>query len=97
MRREEFLSLRQWPALLSVEEAACVLGVEPFYIPVLIAAGLLKPAGKPVPNGRKFFCRERLKEHSSDENWVNRVALAMMSYNRKRNDLTSEKSQDALA
>ncbi len=92
MRKEEFLSLRQWPALLTVDEAAWALGIEPFYIAVLVATGLLKPAGKPVPNGRKFFCRERIKAHSVDENWLNRAALAMTSYNRKRNDSVSEKA-----
>ena len=91
MKKEEFLLLRHWPALLSVEEVAWVLGVEAFYIPILVSAGLLRPAGKPVPNGRKFFPRERLLEHSKDEVWLNRAALAMVNYNRGRNGTSLEK------
>lgn len=91
MKKEEFLLLRHWPALLSVDEAAWVLGVEAFYIPILVSAGLLRPAGKPVPNGRKFFPRERLLEHSKDEAWLNRAAVAMVNYNRGRNGKSLEK------
>lgn len=90
MKKEEFLLLRHWPALLSVEQAAWALGIEAFYIPILISAGLLRPAGKPVPNGRKFFPRERLLEHSKDEAWLNRAAVAMVNYNRRRNSTASE-------
>lgn len=85
MKREEFLSLRHWPALLSVNEVAWLLGIEPFYVPVLIAANLLKPAGRPVQNGRKFFARARLLELAADENWLNKVAMAMVNFNRNRN------------
>lgn len=97
MKKEEFLLLRHWPALLSAEQAAWALGIEAFYIPILISAGLLRPAGKPVPNGRKFFPRERLLEHSKDESWLNRAAVAMVNYNRGRNGKPLEKRGESLA
>lgn len=85
MKREEFLALRNWPALLSVDEVAWVLGVEPFYVPVLAAAKLLKPVGKPVPNGRKFYSRDQVLQLSEDDVWLNKIAAAMVNFNRGRN------------
>ena len=85
MKREEFLALRHWPALLGVNEVAWLLGIEPFYVAVLTAAKLLKPAGKPAHNGRKFYARDQLLELSRDENWLNKVAMAMLNFNRNRN------------
>lgn len=85
MKRDEFLTLRHWPALLSVNEVAWLLGIEPFYVPVLTAAKLLKPVGKPVQNGRKFFAREQLLASSKDEIWLNKIAVVMVSFNRNRN------------
>jgi hypothetical protein len=85
MKREEFLNLRQWPALLSIEETAWAFGIEQFYVPVLVAANLLKPAGRPAANGRKFFVRERVMELAKDESWLTRAALAMVTFNKSRN------------
>lgn len=85
MTRDEFLALRHWPALLSFEEVAWVLGIEPWYVAVIASAGILKPAGKPVYNGRKFFIREKVLELAKDESKLNRIAIAMVNYNASRN------------
>ncbi len=96
MKKEEFLSLRNWPALLSVNEVAWLLGIEPFYVPVLVSSKLLKPVGKPVASGRKFFARARLLELSSDESWLNKVAIAMVNFNRGRNHTSGLPSDSEL-
>jgi hypothetical protein len=62
-----------------------VLGIEQYYVPVLVAANILKPAGKPAANGRKFFIRERVLELAKDENGLTRVAMAMVNFNKTRN------------
>lgn len=85
MKKEEFLALRHWPALLSVDEVAWMLGIEPFYVAVLAATKLLKPVGKPVANGRKFYSREQVLQLSKDDAWLSKVAAAMVNYNRGRN------------
>ncbi len=89
MKREEFLSLRHWPALLSIEETAWVFGIEYFYVAVLTAAGLLKPAGRPKQNGRKFYCREYVLELAKDQSWLNRAAVCMVNFNAARNERTA--------
>ncbi len=75
---------------------AGLLGIEPFYIPVLVSSKLLKPVGKPVASGRKFFARARLLELSTDESWLNKVAIAMVNFNRGRNRTSSRPSDSEL-
>ena len=94
MKREEFLALRHWPALLSVEETAWVFGIEYFYVAALTAGGLLKPAGRPRQNGRKFYCREYVLELAKDQNWLNRAAVCMVTYNAARNDRPAVKQEE---
>jgi hypothetical protein len=94
MKREESLSLRHWPALLSIEETAWVLGVEQYYIMVLVAASLLRPAGRPAANGRKFFSREYILERAKDEAWLGRAATAMVNFNASRNHGRTSPTRD---
>jgi len=94
MKREEFLSLRHWPALLDAEETAWALGISYYYIAVLAAAGLLKPAGRPRQNGRKFYCREYVLELAKDQNWLNRAAMCMANSNTFRNNRPSLKEEN---
>jgi len=53
--RLQFLNLRNLPARLTSEEAAWFLGFAPHAVPVLVAAGLLKPLGQPARNAVKYF------------------------------------------
>jgi hypothetical protein len=55
---QEILSLlncRRLPARLSTGEAAVLLGFQEHDIAPLIAAKLLAPLGRPVPNAPKYF------------------------------------------
>ena len=92
MKREEFLNLPHWPALLSIEETAWALGVEQFCIAGLTSGGLLEPVGRPLHRGRKFYCRERILELSKDSSWVNRAAICISNYNALRNAWSVEKA-----
>ncbi|WP_404420535.1 hypothetical protein [Nibricoccus sp. IMCC34717] len=55
-REVQFLSLLgHLPARLLAEEVAWVLNCQAHDVPVLVAAGLLKPLGKPEANSVKYF------------------------------------------
>jgi hypothetical protein len=62
----QFLNLRNLPARLTAEEAAWFLGFAPHAIPILVAAGLLKPLGQPAPNANKHFATATLCELKQD-------------------------------
>jgi hypothetical protein len=82
----QFLNLRNTPARLTSEEAAWFLGFAPHAIPILVAAGLLKPLGQPVPNATKYFATTTLCELKQDANWLFRASKEIMQYWRTKNE-----------
>lgn len=73
-----FLSLSgRLPLRLDVQQVAWLLNCEKHDIPVLVAARLLKPLGKPPPNSRKFFSTARVLERSSDDSWLDKMSDAI--------------------
>jgi hypothetical protein len=89
-QRQEFLNLTHPPARLSAEEASWFLGFSPQEIPVLVAAGLLKPLGHPARNGPKYFCTAELEELRRDRKWLARASDAIVGYWQNRNSRKSE-------
>ncbi len=70
----ELTKLKQPPAArLSVEQAASVLGFTPTEIGVLVARGVLKPLGKPKPNGHKYFAWQAIIRLALDERWLEKA------------------------
>ncbi len=84
-QKTEFLNWKMAPARLSALQAAWFLGFEPHEIPILVAAALLKPLGRPPRNGTKFFATEALEQLRRDEKWLARASDAICEYWRKRN------------
>ena len=84
-QQTEFLSWKTVPARLDALQAAWFLGFQPHEIPMLIAAGLLKPLGHPTRNSAKFFATETLEQFRRDEKWLARASDAIGSYWRDRN------------
>jgi hypothetical protein len=84
-RQTEFLSWKIAPARLNGTQTAWYLGFEPHEIPMLVAAGLLKPLGHPARNSTKFFATETLEQLRRDEKWLARASDAIASYWRTRN------------
>jgi hypothetical protein len=84
-QQAEFLSWKVSPARLSAFQAAWFLGFEPHEIPILTAAGLLKPLGHPARNSAKFFATEALEQLRHDEKWLARATDAIREYWRQRN------------
>jgi len=84
-QQTEFLSWKIAPARLNATQTAWFLGFEPHEIPMLVAAGLLKPLGHPARNSTKFFATETLEQLRHDEKWLARASDAISSYWRERN------------
>lgn len=84
-RQTEFLSWKIAPARLNGTQTAWYLGFEPHEIPMLVAAGLLKPLGHPARNSTKFFATETLEQLRRDEKWLARASDSIAGYWRARN------------
>jgi hypothetical protein len=84
-QQSEFLSWKIAPARLNATQTAWFLGFETHEIPMLVAAGLLKPLGHPPRNSTKFFATEILEQLRRDEKWLARASDAICNYWRNRN------------
>jgi hypothetical protein len=71
------LNLLRLPARLDSRQTASVLGFQAHDIPVLTAAKLLQPLGKPVPNAPKYFAACVLEELRSNPDWLDRASRAV--------------------
>jgi hypothetical protein len=85
-RQVEFLSRQILPARLDVFETAWLLGFRPHDIPVLTAAGLLKPLGNPARNGVKYYATESLQQLRRDEKWLGRASEAVRQHWQNKNN-----------
>jgi hypothetical protein len=75
----------QPPARLTVEQTSCLLNCQPWDIPVLISARLLKPLGNPLPNSRKYFAAVEIIDLMRDRSWLSRVTSTLQQYWLRRN------------
>jgi hypothetical protein len=89
MRREDLRGcppFNQLPARLEVKEIGVLLGFGESDIPVLIAAGLLKPLGKPAPNAPKFFARVEIERCAENVDWLNKATRCVAQYWKRKRD-----------
>jgi hypothetical protein len=83
--REKFLNLKTPPARLNVQEAAWYLGFAPHDVPILVAAGLLKPLGHPPHTGTKYFATATLEPLRTDLKWLARASDAIVNHWQNKN------------
>jgi hypothetical protein len=84
--QNQFLRLLgQIPARLTAEQTAWALNCQPYDIPVLVAARLLKPLGNPQPNSVKYFASVEVLELAKDRNWLARMTNAVNQHWQKKN------------
>ena len=83
--RKDLLNLAMLPARLNMEEAAYLLGFKPHDIPLLVKAGLLKPLGRPVPNGDKYFATVTLSELRQDVQWLSKCTALVSRHWQEKN------------
>jgi hypothetical protein len=93
--RKELLSLTRLPARLNIVETAAYLGFKPHDIPILVARGLLKPLGRPMPNSEKYFARSKLMEAENNEEWLSRATAVLSQHWRAKNTRKSIKRRHA--
>jgi len=65
---------------------ARLLGFAPNDIPVLIAAKMLRPLGKPVPNSTKYFATCYIEALAQDTDWLDAATQIIYDHWRGKND-----------
>ena len=84
-QQNEFRSWKVLPARLDVCQTAWFLGFKPHDIPVLTAAGLLKPLGRPARNCIKHYATGNLETLRGDEKWLARATDTISNHWREKN------------
>jgi hypothetical protein len=84
-RPAECLNVYRLPARLDARQTASILGFQSHDIPVLVAAKLLEPLGKPVPNAPKYFAACVLEELRCNSDWLDRASRAVSRHWRVKN------------
>jgi len=93
--QKQFFSLvGQPPARLTVEQLACLLNCQPYDVPILVSARLLKPLGNPMPSSRKYFATVEILELMRDRAWLARVTTALQQYWLRRNGRKNPRSEE---
>ena len=85
MNQSEFLNLKTFPARLTSDQTAWLIGCQPHNIPALVAAKQLKPLGNAPANAVKYFCAAEVLELCKDRNWLARVTTAVQNDWARRN------------
>ena len=87
--RKDFLNLKIIPARVNCEETAWLLGFSVHDIPVLVAAGLLKPLGHPPRHGTKYFASADVVTLRDSLKWLSRASDAIVAHWRRKNGFNS--------
>ena len=90
MNEKSALFLPRLPARLDVNQVSEILGFLPHEIPVLLKAGLLKPLGKPAPNGHKFFSALEISSLTENREWLDKATRAVAKHWKDRNSNSSQ-------
>ncbi len=77
--------LAQFPACMTADHVAQVLGLAAHTIPVLVQAGLLRPLGHPQPNGVKYFSKKGVAAKCFDEQWLAKAVDVIARHWKTRN------------
>lgn len=83
--QHQLLTLSVLPARLSAEQAGQFLGFQPHELTVLMAAGLLRPLGRPAANSPKYFAVVELEQLRRDTKWLSKATEAVAHRWRQKN------------
>ena len=92
----ECLNVLRLPGRLDGRQTASILGFQPHDIPVLMAAKLLQPLGKPVPNAPKYFAGCVIEELRCNPDWLDRATRVLTRYWQDKNAKRPSASVDDL-
>ncbi len=95
MNEKSMLLLSRLPARLDTNQTAEILGFLPYEIPVLISSSLLKPLGRPAPNGHKYFCTDEILELSHNRAWLDKATRILIKH--RQDKKLREKERQAVA
>lgn len=79
------LNCRRLPGRLNTLETALLLGVQEHDIPVLVAARLILPLGKPASNAPKYFASVEVVANAADSEWLSKATKALARYWQRKN------------
>jgi hypothetical protein len=71
------LNCRRLPGRLNTSETALLLGVQDHDVPVLVAARLIMPLGKPAPNAPKYFASVEVAANAENPEWLAKATQAL--------------------
>src|ERR1700743_2298361 len=77
---------RNLPARLILVATARLLGFAEDDIPILMAAGKLKPLGDPAPNAPKWFAAVEVVRLAGDVDWLNKATREISKYWRHKRE-----------
>jgi hypothetical protein len=80
------LNCRRLPARLNTSEAAVVLGFQDHDIPILVAAKLLTPLGKPAQNAPKYFASIEVSICADNREWLSAATKATARHWLRKNN-----------
>ncbi len=83
--QHQLLTLSILPARLNAEQAAQLLGFQAHDLTTLIAAGLLRPLGRPAANSTKYFAAVEVERLRSDLQWLSKATDAVQRRWRQKN------------
>src|SRR5438552_10117200 len=83
--RVALLNCRRLPGRLNTSETALLLGVHEHDVPVLVAARLLLPLGKPAPNAPKYFASVEVAANAENPAWLAQATRAICKHWSKKN------------
>ena len=78
--RVALLNCRRLPGRLNTSETALLLGVHEHDVPVLVAARLLLPLGKPAPNAPKYFASVEVVANAENPQWLAEATKALAKH-----------------
>ncbi len=71
---------------LRYEDVAEILNCTKDDIPILVAAKLLRPLGKPIHNSTKYFSKNAIALLITEDDWLSKVTNALYLASRVKND-----------
>ena len=87
--RFALLNCRRLPARLNTSETALLLGFPDHDIPVLVAAKVLTPLGKPAQNAPKYFASVEILAFADDREWLCTATRAIAKHWLRKNNSKS--------
>jgi hypothetical protein len=98
-QQQFYTIMGQLPRRLTSEQVFWALNCQTYDIPILVAARLLKPLGKPRANSTKYFCAVEVLDCAKDRAWLAKMTATISTHWRSKNakaQLAESSSENSL-